>query len=263
VIIVPAPAPPVPKPPLQPRLQQVLAAAPDIPHSTSTTTPDEEEDEVASVKRVPAVTLQLWETLLKPRGFEINGGKLIRSPTKSQAGKGGADGDVEVSPLGAKTRNSKGKEREREVDGNGSVIASFRRVNSFAAPAAVHSVARQPFRRISSIIEPEPNASAGASGSQNESRSRSTPQDNAAGPSKTTAASVSESAKLLFSGLKFRALGEAKCLAVKTEIEGCGGWMVSELEDDVGVDFVIVRLVRYAVLHYPLPYSIVEIDDDL
>jgi DNA replication regulator DPB11 len=211
-----------------------------IPHSSAL---DEEEDEVASVKRIPAVTLQLWETLLKPRGFEINGGKLIRSPTKSQAGVGAVDRDVEMSPLAAKTKNAKGKERERDVDGNASVISSFRRLNSFAPPAVVTSAPRQPFRRISSIIEPEPNPSAGASKSQTRSQSRPAPHDNAAGPSKTTT-DRAVFLKLLFSGLKFRALGEAKCPNVRTEIEGCGGRMVSEVEEDVDVDFVIVRLVR-------------------
>jgi hypothetical protein len=40
-------------------------------------------------------------------------------------------------------------------------------------------------------------------------------------------------------------LGEAKCQNVKTEIEGCGGRMLSE-DEEVGADFIVVRLVRYA-----------------
>jgi DNA replication regulator DPB11 len=48
---------------------------------------EEAGEEVASIKHVPAVTLQLWETLLRPCGFENNAGKLVRSP-KSRAGTG-------------------------------------------------------------------------------------------------------------------------------------------------------------------------------
>ncbi|KAI9566951.1 hypothetical protein HD554DRAFT_2114150, partial [Boletus coccyginus] len=41
--------------------------------------------EMAIINRpVPAVTLQLWQSLLKPRGFELDGVKLVRSPSKSQ-----------------------------------------------------------------------------------------------------------------------------------------------------------------------------------
>lgn len=199
----------------------------------------EEEAEVASVKRVPAVTLQLWETLLRPRGFEINGGKLIRSPTKLQAGAGAGEG--QMSPLGAKTKISKGKGKERDESGIGSVISSFRRVNSFAPPAVTTAAPRQPFRRIASIIEPENNPKPGQSRSR--SRSRSISRENAASSSKTGA--VAGSSNLLFSGLKFKTLGEAKCQNVKTEIEGCGGRMLSE-DEEVGADFIVVRLVRYA-----------------
>jgi DNA replication regulator DPB11 len=50
---------------------------------------------------------------------------------------------------------------------------------------------------------------------------------------------------LLFAGLKFRALGEAKSANVRMAIDGCGGKMVSEGEGDE-VDFIVVRLVRFA-----------------
>jgi len=175
---VPASAPPPPPLPLRSVLQQVPSAEamnqdpnPQLPSNG----PDE-ETEVASVKRVPAVTLQLWETLLKPRGFKIDGGKLVRSPTKSQAGAGADEG--QMLPLAPKTKG-KGKD-----------------------------------------------------------------------------------SKLLFSGLKFKALGEAKCQNVKTEIEGCGGQMISEAEEaDEHVDFVVVRLVRYA-MNFPFLFpDFYKIDD--
>lgn len=86
------------------------------------------------------------------------------------------------------------------------------------------------------------------------------PREIAAGPSKTVAATGSS--KLLFSGLKFKALGEAKCQNVRTEIEGCGGRMISEAEEaDEYVDFVVVRLVRYAMKFPFLFPDFYKIDD--
>jgi len=245
---VPAPAPPPANPSLQPRFQQFLAPEAmnqDLNAQLASNSPEEadEEAEVASVKRVPAVTLQLWETLLKPRGFEINAGKLVRSPTKFQRGAGAGEG--QMSPLGAKTKSSKGKGKERDDGGTGSVISSFRRVNSFAPPAVTTTAPRQPFRRVASIIEPEDNPKPDQNRSR--SRSRSISRDNAASSSKTGAV---RSSNLLFSGLKFKTLGEAKCQNVKTEIEGCGGQMVSE-DEEADADFIVVRLVRYARDHFP------------
>ena len=52
----------------------------------------------------------------------------------------------------------------------------------------------------------------------------------------------------IFSGKKFRALGEANADNVKGVVEGEGGfWITDDLED---VDFIIVRLVW---LVFPLP----------
>jgi DNA replication regulator DPB11 len=247
---VPAPPPPPPNPPLQPRLQQL--PAPEAMNqdlnaqlASSSTQEADEEAEVASVKRIPAVTLQLWETLLKPRGFEINGGKLVRSPTKSQADVG----EGQMSPLVAKT---KGKGKERDEGGIGSVISSFKRVDSFAPPPVTTAAPRQPFRRIASIIEPEDNPKP----SRSPSPSRSNPRKNVASSSKTGA--VTGSSNLLFSGLKFKTLGEAKCQNVKTEIEGCGGRMVNG-DEEADVDFIVVRLVRYARYPFSIPTILIVI----
>jgi DNA replication regulator DPB11 len=127
---------PTPAPAFQPRVHEAPASAViNQNHSSASISEEADEEEVASIKRVPAVTLQLWKTLLRPRGFESNAGKLVRSPIKSQAGTG--ERDVEMSPLSAKTKTGrKGKEREREGDVNaaGSVLSSSRRANSFAPP---------------------------------------------------------------------------------------------------------------------------------
>lgn len=75
------------------------------------------------MKRVPAVTLQIWENLLKPRGFEVAEGKLVRSPSKSQtraAGKEvrGASRERSVSPTRDKgRRQSQAREDEQNRDG--------------------------------------------------------------------------------------------------------------------------------------------------
>ena len=51
-----------------------------------------EEEEPASIKRVPGAKLALWESLLKPRGFIADQGKLVRSPSKSQSQAAGGRG---------------------------------------------------------------------------------------------------------------------------------------------------------------------------
>ena len=43
---------------------------------------DDFEDEAASVKIIPAVTLRVWGGLLQRRGYEVAGGEVIRSPSK-------------------------------------------------------------------------------------------------------------------------------------------------------------------------------------
>lgn len=202
------------------------------PPKQNTSNNDPPEDEVvASVKRVPHVTLQLWESLLKPRGFELtNDGSLQLSPSKSKA----------AVPLSVPSE-------ENQTHPGGSVISAFRRANSFVVNNGALKPGRQPFRRIpsaatalsfapkkitnreehapeSSFMVPPPPAS---------------PAAGVAGPSRSSSSAV-------FSGLTFRALGEARTTSVRNAVEQGGGVMVSaDDEDDAGVDFIIVRLVRY------------------
>ncbi|KAK0202902.1 hypothetical protein DFS33DRAFT_940575 [Desarmillaria ectypa] len=76
----------------------------------------DEEEEPASINRVPAVTVQVWQSLLQHRGYEVsNRGRLVRSPTKSQPTKQLLE-DQPPSPTGE------------------SIITKFRRANSFAPP---------------------------------------------------------------------------------------------------------------------------------
>ena len=96
---------------------------------------DDFEDEAASVKIIPAVTLQMWGGLLQRRGYEVAGGDIIRSPSKP---------------------TSKPRQQEEQppspVQRGGSVISSFRRANSFA-PGAPVSQHPQPFRRTPAALE--------------------------------------------------------------------------------------------------------------
>ena len=210
--IYPFTAPPLPAPQPQPQPQPHFISRSHIADPPAYPSADHEEEEIAAIKRAPAIRLQLWESLLKPRGYEITGGKLVRSPTKSQS-----QGDVNLSPL-----RSKGKRGE---DKGGSVISSFRRVDSFALlkdKDATASAPRQPFKHV-----------------VNSGRSRSTstaPIDKDEGPSTK-----------LFTGLKFRALGEAQSANVRSEIESCGGRMMNEEVGDEEVDYIIVRLVRFVI----------------
>jgi len=162
------------------------------------------------------MTLQVWQSLLKPRGFEIASGKLVRSPSKSQHPK------LPGPPRQASPPHA---------DAGGSLISSFRRANSFAPLPDGTSAPRQPFRRTSTLgALPLPRGDTADAGAD-------------AGPaSSTTAVSC---CPLLFAGLKFLVLGEAKCPNVRTAIEGSGGVMVSEGVADDTVDYVLVRLVRY------------------
>ncbi|KZP22630.1 hypothetical protein FIBSPDRAFT_787042 [Athelia psychrophila] len=246
---LPTPAPPAPKPPPAPFASNLPSALHELNSENL-----EEEEEAASVKRVPALTLRLWERLLKPRGFEIAGGALVRSPSKDKGvSQAQQDGDMPPSPLAPKRRLP--EDDERDTGGIGSVIASFKRTNSFVQPAPAHaSVPRQPFRRAisTSVVAGHEYTHPPAT------RTHSAPMDTGdngaeAGPS--SQGGSSSSSRYLFAGLTFRGLGEARSPIVRTEIEGCGGRMVSDAEPDENVDFVLVRLVSGSKLYLDEPDS--------
>jgi len=173
----------------------------------------DDDEEAAAINRAPVATLQLWQSLLKPRGFELDGGKLVRSPSKSQTRRSDSTGlPLPVNGAG----NGKGKERE-------SVIATFRRTTSFAHVQKEPPI-RQPFRRNTSIV---------AQG----------PEDAECSGSKHSAKPEVSSIAALFAGYTFRLLGEARCPNVRSAIEGCRGVVTDD--DTAEVDFIIVRLIRY------------------
>ncbi|KAF4571183.1 hypothetical protein EYR36_008512 [Pleurotus pulmonarius] len=225
---------------------------------------EQDPEEAASVKVLPAVTLQLWESLLKVRGYEISpGGKLGRSPTKVRS---------IMAHIGAEPE-SPSQDGQRK-----SVIDKFRRANSFAEPSS------QGLRRTKTIpaLALSKGASYGKDGPRNgvvespgEPGPSSSPQRAPLPPSSRSPspeigaledhsgpleplAPMPEAADvqmleskqapavpgLLYSGKIFRALGEASCSSVREAIESQGGRLVGEkAAADVEVDYILVRLV--------------------
>lgn len=187
--------------------------------SNQALTIDPTEEEIASVKkRVPHETLKLWENLLGPRGFEIVDGKLTRTPSKHRAS---ADhGQISLSPTKPKTRLVNTTE-------NGSMLSNFKRTNSFAVKPK-GDWRRQPFTRVAAAGTPATLLTL----------QRDAEQTGASGCKSTAEPARKEG---IFSGKKFRALGEANADNVKSVVEGEDGfWITDGLED---VDFIIVRLV--------------------
>ena len=178
---------------------------------------DPEEEEIAPVrKRVPHETLKLWENLLGPRGFEVVDGKLKR--IKSQASQNRKQ--IPLSPTRPKTQLV-------NTANNGSILSNFKRTNSFAVKSK-EETRRRPFTRV---------ATAGAPATLLTPQ-QETDQPIASGSKLPAEQSLKEG---IFSGKKFRALGEAKTDNVKSVIEREDGfWITDDLED---VDFIIVRLV--------------------
>ncbi|KAF8834783.1 hypothetical protein BDN67DRAFT_959642 [Paxillus ammoniavirescens] len=207
------------------------APAPNFPIITDLPT-DLDEEELASVKKpVPAVTLQLWKSLLRPRGFELEGGKLMRSPSKSQAMSSSPPSTPTrlhpMLPVGIRKDNGKGKEKE-------SVISSFRRTKSFAPVPQKETSLRQPFRRTSftATLGPEDAEGSGL-------------HDPGHPPGE-------ESTVLgFFAGFTFRLLGEARCPKVRAAIERGGGVVVDHEAEQVS--FIIVRLISGSKLYRDEP----------
>jgi DNA replication regulator DPB11 len=190
--------------------------APISPPQQQSTSHDDDE-EVASVKVLPAVTLQIWGSLLNRRGYQVSGTELVRTTSAPAVFYTRAD-----SPA---------------VGPEKSVISAFRRANSFMAAKIDESggVAggSQPFRRTTTSTDIFVKPGTPLPTIQNAESSASV-EEPVAGPSKIS----------MFAGYKFSALGEAKSQNVKHAIESYGGLMVHTPDEEV--DFIIVRLVRYA-----------------
>ena len=185
---------------------------------------DGEEEEMAVInKPVPAVTLQLWKKLLEPRGFEFEGGKLVRSPSKSKVRRSPPWTPTQPQPRLDLDRNRTGVEHGKEMDKD-SIISSFRRVNSFAPVPVKGPTIRQPFRRNTTF--PSVCLGEGRGGLRDPAQ----PEERSAVPT-------------LFAGHTFRLLGEARCPNVRFAVENGGGLVTDD--DTEEASFIIVRLIRY------------------
>jgi DNA replication regulator DPB11 len=215
----------------------------------------DDADELAPVQRLPAVTLQLWGSLLKARGYEVSHGGVMLSPGKAR----------EMVVQGREEHKD-----ETAEDSSGSVLTSFRRANSYVAPRTTAVPAPRMSREPSSA-----GASAGA-GPNRLPFGREGPTDipsvGVAGPSSRAKrlgdGDVTEDTNLppaqeatpvdepstIFAGLKFLLRGETDTATVRGAIEGAGGTVVSQ--PDADADYVIVRLVRFACYSdFPLVHS--------
>ncbi|VDB87304.1 unnamed protein product, partial [Peniophora sp. CBMAI 1063] len=217
-----------------------------------------DEDEVAPARaHVPAVTLQVWESLLKRRGYvrSVDGAGLVRSPSKPPPAPD-MDVDDQALPL-PQPKPIQNKPTQAELwraasqahaelhpDRKGhSALSTFSRTNSFAkSKLDAEGASKQPFRRSQSIFAPLARASP-------------VPQQQAqAGPSTTKDVNVDvgngDGKTPVFAGLKFRALGEAKSASVRAAVESCAGvWIDSADVDDESVDYIIVRLVSGSAIY--------------
>lgn len=192
-------------------------------------------------RRVPAATLRVWESLLAPRGYAKVGSELIKNaPAETPSPT------PEPSLPRPKIDKGKGKAKARPLDlldphtsGKGrSALATFTRSKSFApSPTSAPedssaSGSRQPFRKVQSLFLPGPSSPA------------------AVGPE------AGGSPPKIFIGMRFRVRGEARSASVRSAIEGCGGTWVEGEDEEERVDFVVVRLVRYALPSSPLFLSL-------
>ncbi|KAI0750029.1 hypothetical protein C8Q80DRAFT_1102390 [Daedaleopsis nitida] len=230
-----------------------------------------DEDEIASGKRVPAMTLHLWESILKPRGFEVQGGRLIRSPSKSQAAESAKAAAEALRREGSPSRAGpsknllsrrgtfKGKDKDLDAAGDErqpiSALSHFQRSRSFMpatkdASTPVGGV-RQPFQRTatmvrtSSFLQRPVGSIQCMGGMPSDVPIASSSRQGSAAPEDvlTHGTEISDAARTIFTGLRFRALGEARSTSVKNAIEECGGNWVGLDDDDDDVDYIVVRLI--------------------
>ncbi|KAH9933592.1 uncharacterized protein BXZ73DRAFT_89727 [Epithele typhae] len=240
------------------------------PKLTNTPTPaNDDEEEIASVKRVPAVKLHLWQNVLNSRGFEVQNGRLVRSPSKSQVSAQPLPRLPPDSPTRAKPSRRGvlrgGEDSDDDRPAPKSAINAFSRARSFRpATKDVSTPAvgvRQPFQRTStstraiSFLQRSVGSIQAQGGMSADVPVASTSA--IAGPSRNVSAApedqpgedaqLSDAARTLFKGLRIRALGEARSASVKSAIEERGGTWVGH-DDDGDVDLTIVRLVSGSVL---------------
>jgi hypothetical protein len=192
------------------------STVPSRSNSMQAPAPEDAEDldaEAARVNIVPDITLKVWTGLLERRGYEMEDGEIIRSPTKSQ------HPSRSVSPPPQQGRSGRASKAT-------SVISAVRRINTFEAADKVPTQRALPFKR---------------------GKGASAPPENEAGPSNQSreATPKTDKPRHIFNGMLFCVLGEADTPAVRSAIQENGGTVTSEYSspgDDV--DIYLVRLIR-------------------
>ena len=184
--------------PMRPHQHRSVPKKPPLPQN-QTLNEDDAEEELASVTRLPAVTLQLWGSLLKPRGYEISEGELLRSPSKAHAA-------AQLVPQQPPT-----PAQDAEEGGSGSVIVQCRRANSFAParPPVPPSSRPLPFKRARTVP--------GLGNPPDEGMPGSFIAPVPSAPLKKNGESSTASRSNIFAGLRILALGEAKSTSGRVE----------------------------------------------
>lgn len=202
---------------------------------------DEDEEAAIAVKRIPAVTLHIWGRILRPRGFELQHGKLVRGPPTLHVPA--AQSCIEPQDCLTKTNGDSDAFADELVvpPQAHSALASFRRSHAFA------SQLKEPSHLLQSRRASTPLELNGPRNPQVTSEGTPVPPANIANTvtAETVSSEPSQRATRqgLFDGLTFRVLGEARCARVRNALAEVGGKVLGEVSDEP-VDFIIVRLVR-------------------
>ncbi|KAJ7137826.1 hypothetical protein C8R44DRAFT_337819 [Mycena epipterygia] len=216
---------------------------------------DDGDDELASVLRLPAVTLQLWGSLLKARGYEVARGGVVLSAEKArEMAEEGRRNAADLEPL----------EGPGSAGANASVLSSFRRANSFVVPRATAQALRDQPRSAGAGPSKLPfgrSASVGgmvlgsAVAGPSSARGPSAGVHVAPIPDAKTPADADEPSTV-FEGLRFLLRGEADTATVRGAIEGAGGVVLPErgvAALNADADYVIIRLVGGSALYLAEP----------
>ncbi|KAL5485961.1 DPB11_7 [Sanghuangporus weigelae] len=185
-------------------------------------------EETANVKRMPEAAALLWESALKKRGFEMKDGKLLRSPSKSSF----LSREGSQIPLSPSSHNH--DELATSSRTKSSLNAAFKRTKSFAAKTAEPDATKSAFQRVLSTP---------AAATEN----RQVPATISGSLALQDRNQIPEGERILFAGLRFRALGEASGTKLTEALELRGGTVI--VDADTEVDFIVVRLVSGSIFY--------------
>ena len=201
-----------------------------------------EEEEHVLAARLPAVTVLAWEGMLRSRGFQRRGNNFYspnagkESHARSQPAQVRNPDDAEKSAMRSLARHVTEGQKS-------SVIASFRRTDSFAPVATSTQRQPRPFARTSTVTDAD-SLAAPEVGSVVAEGGVDPPVVDDPSRSEGKQPETGETRSGPFVGLSFRPMGEARTASLRTAVEKAGGRVVSE-DSDEDVNFIVVRLVRF------------------